>query len=30
MNLWHLFRLCRTQWFEARYLCANCDPEVLD
>lgn len=30
MNLWHILRLCRTRWFEARYLCANCDPGVLD
>lgn len=29
-NIIHGLRLCRLNWFEQRYVCASCDPAVLD
>jgi hypothetical protein len=29
-NLIHALRICRSAWFEQRYLCAACDSGVLD
>ena len=26
----HGLRMCRLGWFEERYACGSCDPEVLD